>query len=200
MNSTRHSIPGSSGPSILPFDHLAAGRRRPVGSSRADDGATPWTLRLGHVHIKVRSLARSLPFYHDVLGLRLTERVGRFAFLAAGNEHHSIALEEMGEWATAPSRRSLSVAHIAFELPDRAAFTATKKRLRESRRPFIGSNNGTNWALNIKDPDGHHIQLYLDSRRFQDGSPLWRGRWYGPLNSEEEAVALRVPGQLSLLS
>jgi catechol-2,3-dioxygenase len=152
---------------------------------RQNDDATLATesriLRLGHVHIKVRHLDRSVPFYTDLLGLKLTEQVGRYAFLAVGEEHHSVALEEIGDWATRPSPRTLRVTHIAFEVSDRTAFLAKQTLLREKNIPFISSNNGTNWSLDVKDPDGHQIQIFLDRRHAQHGAQLWQGRWYGPL-------------------
>ena len=38
--------------------------------------------RLGHVNLKVRDLDRAIAFYTRFLNLRLTERVGNFAFLS----------------------------------------------------------------------------------------------------------------------
>jgi catechol 2,3-dioxygenase len=150
-------------------------------------------LRLGHVHIRVRDLSRSVRFYVYLLGLRLTEQVGRFAFLSAGDEHHSIALEEIGDWTAQPPRGALGVAHVAFEAPDRTAFNAMRSKLREMKMPFISGDNGTNWALNLKDPDGNQIQIILDRRHSPGGAALWRGHWYGPLQSEKQSAASRPP-------
>ena len=48
---------------------------------------------IGHVHLKVADLDRSLGFYRDVLGFEVTQRFGRSAvFLAAGDYHHHIGL------------------------------------------------------------------------------------------------------------
>src|SRR5882724_9984872 len=42
-------------------------------------------VRIGHIHLKVSDLERSLAFYHDVLGFEITQRYGReAAFLSAG--------------------------------------------------------------------------------------------------------------------
>lgn len=173
---------------IPAFDEHARTHRQPVGEEDANLETKRWSLRLGHVHIKVRDLTRSVPFYLDMLGLRLTEQVGRFAFLTTGNEHHSIALEEIGAWAIQPPRRAVGVAHVAFEVPDRAAFNAVKNMLCEKAVPFISRNTGTNWTLEVKDPDGHQIQIFLDRRHSPGGTQLWRGRWYGPLKSEEKRI------------
>jgi catechol 2,3-dioxygenase len=137
----------------------------------------------------VRDLNRSVPFYTRVLGLRLTEWAGRYAFLAAGDEHHSVALEEIGAWAVNPSRRAVGVAHLAFEVPDRAAFAAMRKKLAQAEVPFISRNNGTSWAIRFKDPDGNQIEISVDRRHAPGGTLLWRGRWR-PNRREELAPSL----------
>ena len=50
-------------------------------------------VRIGHVHLKVSDLERSLAFYRDVLGFEVTQRYGLQAvFLSAGGYHHHIGL------------------------------------------------------------------------------------------------------------
>ena len=48
---------------------------------------------IGHVNLRVADLERSLGFYRDVLGFRVTQRMGsQAAFLSAGGYHHHIGL------------------------------------------------------------------------------------------------------------
>ena len=50
-------------------------------------------VRIGHVHLKVADLERSLAFDRDVLGFELTQRLGQqAAFLSAGGYHHHLGL------------------------------------------------------------------------------------------------------------
>ena len=50
-------------------------------------------VRIGHVHLKVADLERSLRFYCGVLGFQLTQRCGtQAAFVSAGGYHHHIGL------------------------------------------------------------------------------------------------------------
>ena len=50
-------------------------------------------VRIGHVHLKVAEIERSLAFYRDVLGFELMQRFGATAaFVAAGGYHHQIAI------------------------------------------------------------------------------------------------------------
>jgi len=48
---------------------------------------------MGHVHLRVSDLERSVAFYRDELGLNLRARYGtQAAFLAAGDYHHHLGL------------------------------------------------------------------------------------------------------------
>src|SRR4051794_32671594 len=55
-------------------------------------------VRIGHVHLKVADLERSLRFYCGVLGFQITQRYGtQAAFVSAGGYHHHIGLNTLGE-------------------------------------------------------------------------------------------------------
>ena len=57
------------------------------------DGPIPAGVRIGHVHLKVADIERSLAFYCGVLGFELMQRFGReAAFVSAGGYHHHIAI------------------------------------------------------------------------------------------------------------
>src|ERR1700719_1712056 len=80
-------------------------------------------VRIGHVHLKVADLPRSLRFYSGVLGLQVMQRFGEGAvFLSAGGYHHHIALntwESLGGSAPAPGTTGLYPTAIVY--PIRAA-------------------------------------------------------------------------------
>ena len=65
-------------------------------------------VRIGHVHLRVADLDRSLAFYHDALGLGVTadgrERGLDAAFLAAGDYHHHIGLNTFESAGATPLR------------------------------------------------------------------------------------------------
>ena len=53
----------------------------------------PAGTRIGHVHLKVTDLERSLQFYRDLLGFEMQQRFGdSAAFISAGGYHHHICL------------------------------------------------------------------------------------------------------------
>ena len=81
--------------------------------------------QLGHVHLKVRDLERSIDFYMRFLRLQLNERVGdQYAFLSFGNRHHDLALQCVGKTAPMPASTCAGLYHLAFEVPDRSTFIA----------------------------------------------------------------------------
>jgi catechol 2,3-dioxygenase len=46
---------------------------------------------IGHVHLKVADIDRSLGFYRDILGFDVMQRIGdEAAFLSAGGYHHHV--------------------------------------------------------------------------------------------------------------
>lgn len=123
---------------------------------------------IGHVHLKVADLDRSIAFYQDVLGFDLMQRMGRqAAFLSAGGYHHHIGLntwESAG--GSAPPRGSTGLYHVAIRYPDRATLADALRRLVDAGVPLEGaSDHGVSEALYLRDPDGNGIELYRDRPR-----------------------------------
>ena len=82
----------------------------------------PDALRLGRVRLQVADLERSLAWYGDVLGLRVLERSGDGATLAAhGDDAPLVVLGERRGASPQPHRGRLGLYHFAILLPDRAA-------------------------------------------------------------------------------
>ena len=123
---------------------------------------------IGHVHLKVSDLDRSLAFYRDVLGFDLTQRFGRqAAFLSAGGYHHHIGLNT---WESAggspPPVGTTGLYHLAVLYPTRAELADALRRLMEAGIPIEGaSDHGVSEALYLRDPDGNGVELYWDRPR-----------------------------------
>lgn len=137
--------------------------------SRIEPELTPRPIdpgvRVGHVHLKVADLNRSLAFYCGVLGFEVKQRYGsQAAFLAAGDYHHHIGLntwESKGGHPPAP--RTTGLYHVAFLYPRRAALADALKRLVEAGVELDGaSDHGVSQALYLRDPDGNGIEFYWD--------------------------------------
>jgi catechol 2,3-dioxygenase len=123
---------------------------------------------IGHVHLKVADLDRSLAFWRDVLGFEETTRYGdQAAFLSAGGYHHHIGLntwESLGGPQPAPGTTGLF--HAAIRYPDRAMLADALRRLIEAGVPIDGaSDHGVSEAIYLRDPDGNGVELYRDRPR-----------------------------------
>lgn len=129
---------------------------------------------LGHVHLKVRDVERAVEFYTEILGLDVTERAGRFAFLSFGEKHHDVALQGLGPDAPGPNQ-GIGLYHAAFEVEKAEALAATYRRLRERGVAVSPVDHGISKALYFSDPDGNGLEVYLDTRE-QNDQRTWGGR------------------------
>ena len=140
--------------------------------TEADASNHPHTV--GHVHLKVRDLERALAFYRSVLGLEVTEREGRYAFLSWGERHHDVALQAVGSEANGPGP-GVGLFHIAFEVEQPEALASIFEDLRARDGQVSPVDHGISKALYFDDPDGNGVEVYLDTRESR-GRTSWRGR------------------------
>ena len=120
---------------------------------------------VGHVHLKVADLDRSLAFYRDLLGFEVTQRYGAQAvFLSAGGYHHHVGLNTWeSEGGSPPPPGTTGLYHVAFLYPDRATLGDALRRIVEAGWPLDGaSDHGVSEALYLRDPDGNGVELYRD--------------------------------------
>ena len=122
-------------------------------------------VRIGHVHLKVADIERSLAFYCGVLGFQLMARYGtQAAFFAAGGYHHHFGIntwESKGGHPPAPGTTGLY--HTAILYPTRAALADALRRLIEAKIPLEGaSDHGTHEAIYLRDPDDNGLELAWD--------------------------------------
>jgi len=120
---------------------------------------------IGHVHLKVADIDRSLAFYRDVLGFDEQQRYGeQAAFVSAGGYHHHIGLNTWeSQGGSPPPPGTTGLYHVAIRYPSRAALANALKRLIENDVPITGaSDHGVSEAIYLNDPDGNGIELYRD--------------------------------------
>ena len=122
-------------------------------------------VRVGHVHLKVADLERSVAFWQDVLGFEVTQRMGQqAAFLSAGGYHHHIGLNT---WESAggapPAPRTTGLYHVALLYPTRALLADALRSVLKAGIPLDGAaDHGVSEALYLRDPDGNGVELYWD--------------------------------------
>jgi catechol 2,3-dioxygenase len=135
-----------------------------------NDYKIPAQTRIGHVHLKVSDLNRSLAFYCDLLGFELITMYGdQAAFISAGGYHHHIGLNTWhSKGATPAPVKSAGLYHAAILYPTRKDLAFIFDRLRKAPYPFTGaSDHGVSEALYLNDPDNNGLELYWDRPREQ---------------------------------
>jgi catechol 2,3-dioxygenase len=131
------------------------------------DGAyiIPAQTRIGHVHLKVSSLERSLDFYVGLLGFELTTTYGdQAAFISAGGYHHHIGLNTWhSKGAPSAPVNGVGLYHTAILYPTRKDLATIYDRLWKANYPLTGaSDHGVSEALYLNDPDNNGVELYWD--------------------------------------
>ena len=121
--------------------------------------------RIGHVHLRVADLERSIAFYAGVLGFEVQQRLGTgAAFLSAGGYHHHIGLntwDSLG--ATPPPAGHTGLYHTAFLYPSRAELGDALRRVAAAGIELDGAaDHGVSEAVYLTDPDGNGVELYCD--------------------------------------
>jgi catechol 2,3-dioxygenase len=130
----------------------------------------PPQTRIGHVHLKVSDLQKSMDFYCGILGFEVTQHYGEQAvFISAGGYHHHIGLNTWySKNAPHPPQRSTGLFHTAILYPTRKDLAIILKRLINAKYPLTGvADHGVSEALYLDDPDGNGVELYWDRPREQ---------------------------------
>jgi catechol 2,3-dioxygenase len=120
---------------------------------------------IGHVHLKVADIDRSLAFWGDVLGFELQQRMGdQAAFISAGGYHHHIGLNTWeSRGASPPPPGTTGLFHVAIRYPTRAALAGALRRVMDAGIRLEGaSDHGVSEALYLRDPDSNGVELYWD--------------------------------------
>lgn len=139
----------------------------------------PPQTRIGHVHLKVADLKRSMSFYCNLLGFELITKYGeQAAFISAGGYHHHIGLNTWHSLGKPPAPQNQpGLYHTAILYPTRKDLATIFERLRNAQHPLTGaSDHGVSEALYLDDPDENGVELYWDRPK-----ELWPHREDGTL-------------------
>ena len=131
-----------------------------------NDYQIPAQTRIGHVHLKVSDLQRSIDFYCGLLGFELMMKYGtQAAFISAGGYHHHIGLNTWHSLGSEPAPdRFPGLYHTAILYPERKDLAAIFQRLVDAKYQHItgASDHGVSEAIYLNDPDMNGVELYWD--------------------------------------
>lgn len=156
----------------------------------------PANMAVGHVHLKVSDLERSIAFYRDVLGFNLRQRYGsQAAFMAAGDYHHHLGLNTWDSLGGDPAPRGHpGLFHAAFLYPDRATLGAVIANVVDQGIELSGAaDHGVSEAVYLDDPDGNGIELYRD--RAPEDWPVQPDGTLAMVNAPLDVAALIAEGR-----
>jgi catechol 2,3-dioxygenase len=125
----------------------------------------PPQTRIGHVHLKVANLKRSLKFYCGLLGFEISCMYGTdAAFISAGGYHHHIGLNTWYSKHLPPSQmQAIGLFHTAILYPTRKDLAIIYERLLKENYTITGSaDHGVSEAIYLNDPDNNGVELYWD--------------------------------------
>ena len=91
-------------------------------------------VKIGHIHLTVADLDRSLKFYRGLLGFEITSNYGDQAvFLSAGGYHHHIGLNTwQGEGAPPLPANALGLEAFSVLLPNKAELERVLARVKQA--------------------------------------------------------------------
>ena len=145
--------------------------------------------RVGHVGIHVSDVERSIKFYREVVGLKLTGKWGPpsfrrpICFMRCGEMHHDLVFFELAEDARraglttgdSEGRKEVGLHHIAFEAANREDWLLALEHVRKRgielvSGPYVHGSEGTDGdsfeggsgshAFYFLDPDGNRVEIF----------------------------------------
>ncbi len=128
---------------------------------------------IGHVHLKVADVDRSLAFYVGVLGFEIVAEArdvpgwnttGDILFVSAGGYHHHLGFNTWKSKDGEPQPDGFTgLHHVALNYPTRAGLADAVRRLQAAGVPLRQlSDHGTHEAVYLSDPDGNDLELAWD--------------------------------------
>ncbi|WP_203213073.1 VOC family protein [Streptococcus mitis] len=116
--------------------------------------------RMGHIHLSVKDSRKSSQFYQKVLGLEDKFSVPNASWIATGDYHHHLAVNECGGKGLAKRKQGLpGLAYYVIEVAHKEELLTIAQRAQAVDVPIRWL---TSSQLEITDPDGIVTRIRLD--------------------------------------
>jgi catechol-2,3-dioxygenase len=119
--------------------------------------------RLNHAVLFVRDADAAADFYRTAFGFEELERPRGMAAVfmrsPTGGNHHDLGLFEVGAQAPGPSRGSVGLYHLAWQIDTIEGLAEMSGRLRELGALTGASDHGVSKSLYGRDPDGNEFEV-----------------------------------------
>jgi catechol-2,3-dioxygenase len=121
----------------------------------------PRVTKLSHAVLFVSDVEQSRPFYEKAFGLEtIASRPGAAFLRAQGSEnHHDLAVMEVGKQALNPPQGSVGLYHLAWEVETIEELSQSVQALNELGALVGASDHGATKSLYGKDPDGIEFEI-----------------------------------------
>jgi catechol 2,3-dioxygenase-like lactoylglutathione lyase family enzyme len=146
---------------------------------------TPKPTRLGHLVLKVSDVHKSVEFYQQVVGLKVSDWIDdRMVFMRAGEDHHDLALLQLPPGASdRPEGDYPSVEHFSYRVESADEIFRITEMLQqrgiEIDRGPGRHGPGDNTFIVFRDPDGHLVEFYSDMEQIAVDADRQAGVWSG---------------------
>jgi catechol 2,3-dioxygenase len=150
---------------------------------------------LGHIELFSPKPEESLWFFRDVLGLHEVARQGQSVYLRAWGEYESYSL-------ILTEHKHAGIAHTSFRAWSPQALERRVRAIEESGlgRGWIDGDIGHGKAYQFADPDGHLLEIYYETEKYQAPEALRPALKNQPQRYPDHGVGARRLDHINFLS
>ena len=121
-------------------------------------------MEIKHINLKISNLKKTILYYTDILGFRVTIKHPKEATLYIEDGKPLITLHEIE--GALPKSNTTGLYHFAMLLPTRSDLGSLLRRFIQKGYQIDGaSDHLVSEALYMHDPDGNGIEIYVDKPR-----------------------------------
>ena len=153
--------------------------------------------KLGHLVYEVSDVERSIRFWTEVMGFKISDRNGKgMVFLRCNADHHAIGLFPSSQGKRSARDSGMQVRHLAMEVANTDVLIKARDYLKANGIPILGEGRkgaGCNIAVNFLDPDGYEFELYCNMDQIDASGRTRPESQFKQAATIEESIANPVP-------